>query len=62
MFYSRKLKKFKDINHCFFSRNGGYSKGLFKSLNCGFGSSDNKKNIIKNLSYVAKKMGIKNKF
>ena len=61
MFYSRKLKKFKDINHCFFSRNGGYSKGLFKSLNCGFGSSDNKKNIIKNLSYVAKKMGIKNK-
>lgn len=59
MFYSRKLKKFKDINHCFFSRNGGYSKGLFKSLNCGFGSSDNKKNILKNLSYVAKKMGIK---
>ena len=48
MFYSRKLKKFKDINHCFFSRNGGYSKGLFKSLNCGFGSSDNKKNIFKN--------------
>ena len=47
MFYSRKLKKFKDINHCFFSRSGGYSKGLFKSLNCGFGSSDNKKNILK---------------
>ena len=59
MFYSKKLKKFKEIKHCFFSRKGGYSKGFYNSLNCGLGSRDKKKNILKNLRYVAKKMNIK---
>ena len=59
MFYSKKLKKFKNIKHCFFSRRDGFSKGLYKSLNCGKGSKDNKKNILKNLNYVSKKMKIK---
>ena len=59
MFYSKKLNKFKGIKHCFFSRKGGFSKGLYKSLNCGRGSKDNKKNIIKNLNYVAQKFFIK---
>ena len=45
MFFSKKLKKFKNINHCFFSKKGGFSKGIYKSLNCGQGSKDNKKNI-----------------
>ena len=58
MFYSKKLKKFNEIKHCFFSRKGGYSKGLYKSLNCGKGSKDNKINVIKNLSLVSKKMNI----
>tara|TARA_Y100000992_G_scaffold293868_1_gene252970 strand:- start:488 stop:1240 length:753 start_codon:yes stop_codon:yes gene_type:complete len=61
MFYSKKLKKFKEIKHCFFSRKGGYSKGLYKSLNCGKGSKDNKINVIKNLSLVSKKMNINRK-
>tara|TARA_B100000989_G_scaffold298994_1_gene291760 strand:- start:4358 stop:5110 length:753 start_codon:yes stop_codon:yes gene_type:complete len=59
MFYSRKLKKFREIKHCFFSRNGGFSKGFYKSLNCGRGSMDFKNNISKNLGYVSKKMGVK---
>ena len=59
MFYSKKLNKFKGIKHCFFSRKGGFSKGLYKSLNCGKGSKDNKKNILKNLHYVSQKMSIK---
>ena len=59
MFYSKKLKKFQNINHCFFSKKGGFSKGLYKSLNCGRGSKDKKKNILKNLMYVAKKIQIK---
>ena len=49
MFYSKNLKKIKNVNHCFFSRKGGFSKGLYKSLNCGRGSNDNRKNINKNL-------------
>ena len=61
MFYSKKLKKFKSIHHCFFSRKGGFSKGIYKSLNCGQGSKDSKKNIQRNLSLVSKKMKISKK-
>ena len=48
MFYSKSLKKFKEIKHCFFSRRGGFSKGIYKSLNCGQGSKDKKNNIDNN--------------
>ena len=58
MFYSKKLKRFKEIKHCFFSKKNGYSTGIYKSLNCGHGSKDNKKNIQKNLNFVAKKMSV----
>ena len=59
MFYSKKLNKFKSIKHCFFSRRGGFSKGLYKGLNCGRGSKDDKRKILKNLNYVSHKMSIK---
>ena len=58
MFYSKRLNKFKKIKHCFFSKKGGYSKGIYKSLNCGKGSKDNKNDVIKNLNFVAKKMSV----
>ena len=59
MFYSKKLNKFKRIKHCFFSRKGGFSKGVYKDLNCGRGSQDDKKNVLKNLNYVSQKMSVK---
>ena len=59
MYFSKKIKKFKKIKHCFFSKKGGFSNGVYKSLNCGEGSLDKKKNIRKNLTFVSKKMGIK---
>ena len=49
MFFSKKLQKFNNLKHCFFSRKGGYSSGIYESLNCGMGSKDEKgkvKNII----------------
>ena len=55
MFFSKKFKKFNNISHCFFSRKGGSSKGIYSSLNCGRGSNDNKKRINKNLITVTKK-------
>jgi len=62
MFYSKNFKKLKNIKHCFFSRKRGFSKGVYRSLNCGRGSSDDKKNIDKNLIFVSNKMGVsKNK-
>jgi len=57
MFFSRKLNKFKNLKHCFFSRKNGVSKGLYESLNCGQGSADKKENIFKNLELVSKKIG-----
>ena len=58
MYYSRKFKEFKNIKHCFFSRKGGFSKGIYHSLNCGKGSKDKKKNVYNNLDLVSKKMKI----
>jgi polyphenol oxidase len=52
----KKLSKFKDIKHAFFNRLGGKSSGIYKSLNCGPGSSDNKKNILKNLAIIERKI------
>ena len=60
MFFSNKLKKFKNINHCFFSKNGGVSQGIYSSLNCGLGSGDKKENVLKNLNIVSKKIGLSN--
>ncbi len=59
MIKSKRLKKFKNINHGFFNSNGGVSSGIYESLNCGIGSKDKKNNIIKNLTIVSKKIGIK---
>ena len=61
MIFSKKLKKFKDIKHGFFNRKGGKSTGIYKSLNCGVGSSDNKKNVLRNLKIVCKKIGCSRK-
>ena len=59
MIKSKKLDRFKNLQHAFFNRKGGKSLGIFKSLNCGPGSSDNKKNVLKNLQIVQKKIKTK---
>ena len=56
MIKSKKLSKFKEIKHGFFNKQGGKSKGIYKSLNCGIGSSDAKKNVKNNLKIVCKKI------
>ena len=59
MFFSKKLQKFKNLKHCFFSRKNGFSKGLYESLNCGLGSDDKKEDVLKNLNLVSNKIGCK---
>ena len=61
MIKSKKLSKFKNIEHAFFNKLSGKSTGIFKSLNCGSGSSDKKKNILKNLEVVGNKIKTKHK-
>ncbi len=60
MILSKKLHKTGIVSHGFFNRKNGFSKGIYRSLNCGIGSLDNKKNIDKNLNYVKKKLLTKN--
>ena len=57
MFKSKKLGKFKSIEHGFFNRKGGFSKGIYKSLNCGIGSKDKIKDVKKNIEKVCVKIG-----
>ncbi len=45
------------IPHGFFTRKGGVSGGLYASLNCGWGSDDNKEHVAENRSRVAAKLG-----
>ena len=61
MFYSKKLSKFSEISHCFFNKRGGVSKGIYKTLNCGVGSKDEKTIIKKNLKIVKRKVSKKSK-
>ena len=56
MIISKKLSKQKHIVHGFFNKKGGVSKGIYKSLNCGPGSNDEKKNVKKNLRIVKNKI------
>ncbi|MEY3824213.1 MAG: hypothetical protein RLZZ13_108, partial [Pseudomonadota bacterium] len=59
IFYSKKINKINGIKSFFFSRKNGKSKGIYKSLNCGLGSNDKKKIVIKNINIVAKKTNSK---
>ena len=59
--YSKKLKQFKKISHFFFNNKNGFSKGIYKSLNCGIGSKDNKFKIKKNIDKACKKINCSEK-
>ncbi|MBP02496.1 MAG: polyphenol oxidase [Rhodospirillaceae bacterium] len=46
------------IQHGFFGRDGGCSKGCFQSLNCGLSSSDSEENVLRNRAICAEKMRV----
>lgn len=46
------------IRHGFFSRQGGASSGIFKGLNCGQGSSDQREVVLLNRSMVSDAMNV----
>ena len=46
------------LAHGFFTRRGGASSGVFSSLNCGYGSSDQKEMVSINRSRVAQAIGV----
>ena len=56
MIYSKLLHETNIVNHGFFNKTNGFSKGIYKSLNCGSGSKDKKSFVKKNLNYVQSKI------
>lgn len=47
-----------ETRHGFFSRRGGASSGVFKGLNCGLGSSDQREIVLTNRARVASAMEV----
>ena len=56
MIKSKKLLKINNLKHGFFNSNGGISKNIYRSLNCGPGSKDKLSNVKKNLELVRKRI------
>ena len=46
------------VSHGFFTRRGGVSNGIYASLNCGFGSSDDRRNVAANRARVTQILGV----
>ncbi len=45
------------VRHGFFTRTGGVSKGLYASLNCGYGSNDDEEAVRENRARAARAFG-----
>jgi hypothetical protein len=52
------LNKIPDIRHGFFTREGGYSQGLYGGLNCSFSSGDEPENVARNRDHIATALGV----
>jgi polyphenol oxidase len=52
------LEALPGIRHAFFTRAGGVSAGIYKSLNCGVGSKDDRAFVYKNRARAARAVGV----
>ena len=46
------------VRHGFFTRTGGVSAGIYRGLNCGYGSADTEQNVHHNRDLVAKSLKV----
>ena len=51
MIEAAEFKSVIGIRHGWFTRRGGHSTGLFSSLNCGYGSGDDRSLVGKNRAH-----------
>jgi polyphenol oxidase len=58
MIEANALKEIPGLRHGFFTREGGHSRGLFASLNCGYGSGDDRGLVARNRAVVADALGV----
>ena len=48
MILANALSDCRRVRHCFFTRQGGVSRGIYASLNCGYGSNDERAKVTEN--------------
>ena len=58
MIEAKNLIKIPEIRHGFFTRVGGFSKGIYATLNCGLGSADEPEIVLRNREIVATSLGL----
>ncbi|PKQ09281.1 MAG: peptidoglycan editing factor PgeF [Alphaproteobacteria bacterium HGW-Alphaproteobacteria-12] len=58
MLTAKPLDVLSHIRHGFFTREGGVSKGIYASLNCGYGSNDDKAAVRENRARAALKLSV----
>ncbi|MDP4822896.1 MAG: peptidoglycan editing factor PgeF [Aestuariivirgaceae bacterium] len=58
MIKSQRLENAEGVEHGFFTREGGFSEGLYASLNCGFGSGDDRGIVARNRLIVSDLLGV----
>src|SRR5262245_28882211 len=58
MIEAETLKHIPGLRHGFFTRRGGHSQGPFSSLNCGFGSGDDRETVARNRAVVANALNV----
>ena len=58
MFCASTLESCDSVRHGFFTRQGGVSKGMYGSLNCGLGSRDDAESVRQNRALVAETLGV----
>ena len=58
MIKSQSLENVEGLEHAFFTREGGFSQGLYAALNCGFGSGDDRGVVARNRSIVSDLLGV----
>jgi hypothetical protein len=58
MIETEALKDIPGLRHGFFTRRGGHSQGAFSSLNCGFGSGDDRDTVARNRAVVADALNV----
>jgi hypothetical protein len=52
------LNELDGVRHAFFTRRGGVSEGLYASLNCGFGSGDERERVAENRARAAQRLEV----
>lgn len=54
----RIFNQYKEVSHCFTTRKGGISDGVFSTLNMGFNRGDENEHVMENIRRVALELGL----